>query len=284
MLPILPRFPVNAARPQDAAALTGLAGMAIKPDWHTPPGVGSLMSTRQGGVSAAPWESLNLGALVGDDPRAVAENRARWAQALNAQPVWLNQVHGTHVVRIGAGDVGDAGDAGDAGREPTTADAAWTDQPGVACTVMVADCLPVLFASRDGRAVAAAHAGWRGLAGGVLEATLAALQHGAGVEPSAVIAWLGPCIGPRAFEVGADVLQAFGALNGADARFVSRPLADGSPRWLADLQALALARLAAVGVQQVSSSGLCTWQGGSRFFSFRRNGRTGRLAASVWLR
>lgn len=233
------------------------------------------MSTRQGGVSVAPWESLNLGALVGDDPGAVAQNRSRWAQSLSAQPVWLNQVHGTRVVRIGAGD---------AGREPATADAAWTDQAGVACTVTVADCLPVLFASSDGRAVAAAHAGWRGLAGGVLEATLAAMQDGAGVEPSAVIAWLGPCIGPRAFEVGADVLQAFGALNGADARFVSRPLADGSPRWLADLQALALARLAAAGVQQMSSSRLCTWESGSRFFSFRRDGRTGRLAASVWLR
>lgn len=263
---------MNEARPQDAAAL---AGLAIEPHWHAPPGVGSLMSTRQGGVSGAPWESLNLGALVGDDPGAVAANRARWSKSVSARPVWLNQVHGTRAVRIGAGD---------AGREPTTADAAWTDQPGVACTVMVADCLPVLFASSDGRAVAAAHAGWRGLAGGVLEATLAALREGAGVDSSAVTAWLGPCIGPRAFEVGADVLKAFGALDGADPRFVSRPLADGSPRWLADLQALALARLAAAGVQQVSSSGLCTFEGGSRFFSFRRDGRTGRMAASVWLR
>lgn len=263
---------MNEARPQDAAALSGLA---TGPDWLAPPGVGALMSTRQGGVSGAPWESLNLGALVGDDPGAVAENRSRWARLLGAQPVWLKQVHGTRVVRIGAGDVG---------RDPISADAAWTDQPGVACTVMVADCLPVLFASSDGRVVAAVHAGWRGLAGGVLEATLAALREGAGVDAAAVVAWLGPCIGPRAFEVSADVLKAFGALGRADPRFVSRPLANGSPRWLADLQALASARLAAAGVQQVTSNRLCTWEGGSRFFSFRRDGRTGRMAASVWLR
>ena len=217
---------------------------------------------------------MNLGAGVADDAAAVAENRSRWASALGARPVWLNQVHGSQVVRIGPDDVG---------REPATADAAWTDQPGLACTVLVADCLPVLFASTDGRAVAAAHAGWRGLAGGVLEATLAAMHDGAGVDPASIVAWLGPCIGPRAFEVGADVLQAFGALDRADPRFVFRPRADGSPRWLADLQALARARLADSGVQRVHASGLCTVQDASRFFSFRRDGRTGRMAASVWL-
>jgi YfiH family protein len=150
--------------------------------------------------------------------------------------------------------------------------------------VLVADCLPVLFAAVDGRAVAAAHAGWRGLAGGVLEATLAAMRDGAGVAPAAVVAWLGPCIGPRAFEVGSDVLQAFDALGRADPRFVSRHRADGSQRWLGDLQALASARLAHAGVQQVVASGLCTVEDPSRFFSFRRDGRTGRMAASVWLR
>ncbi len=245
----------------------------IQPDWAAPPGVGALMSTRLGGVSRAPWDSLNLGTLVGDDPGAVAENRLRWAHTLSAHPVWLNQVHGARVVHIRADDVA---------REPATADAAWTDQPGLACTVLVADCLPVLFASSDGRAVAAAHAGWRGLAGGVLEATLAALREGAGVAPEAVVAWLGPCIGPRAFEVGADVLQAFAALGRVAPRFVSRPRPDGAARWLADLQALAAARLAAAGVQQVHASGLCTVDDGSRFFSFRRDGRTGRMAASVW--
>lgn len=247
----------------------------IQPDWAVPPRVGALMSTRHGGVSTAPWDSMNLGATAGDDPMAVADNRARWARALGVQPVWLNQVHGARVVRIGVDDVG---------RLPATADAAWTDQPGLACTVLVADCLPVLFAARDGRAVAAAHAGWRGLAGGVLEATLAALHEGAGVAPSAVVAWLGPCIGPRTFEVGADVLQAFGARGCDDPLFVSRPRPDGSPRWLADLPALASVRLAAAGVQQVHASGLCTLEEASRFFSFRRDERTGRMAAAVWLR
>ena len=266
---------MTGALPPRAAALQGVA---IQPDWRAPPGVGALMSTRLGGVSRPPCDSLNLGAMVGDDAADVAENRSRWARALDARPVWLNQVHGSHVVRIGADDVGGA---------PATADAAWTDQPGLACTVLVADCLPVLFASVDGRAVAAAHAGWRGLAGGVLEATLEALREGAGVAPAAVVAWLGPCIGPHAFEVGADVLQAFGALDRADPRFVFRPRPDGSPRWLADLQALARARLVEAGVQRVHASGSCTVEDASRFFSFRRDGgtrQTGRMAASVWLR
>jgi polyphenol oxidase len=260
----------------DPHARTGVPSRgAIRPDWKAPPGVSALMSTRPGGVSRPPFDSMNLGALVGDEAAAVAENRSRWAAALGARPVWLNQVHGGRVVRIGADDVG---------REPATADAAWTDQPGLACTVLVADCLPVLFACRDGRAVAAAHAGWRGLAGGVLEATLAALREGAGAAPEAVVAWLGPSIGPHAFEVGADVLQAFGAGDGSDPRFVFRPRADGSPRWLADLPALASERLVKAGVHQVHASGLCTLEDPSSFFSFRRDGRTGRLAASVWRR
>jgi polyphenol oxidase len=267
---------VSPATPQDAAAAAAAAsGRVIEPGWNAPPGVGALMSTRQGGVSVAPWQRLNLGTLVGDDPGAVTRNRSRWARQLGAQPIWLNQVHGAGVVRIGLNSLG---------HDPATADAAWTDQPGVACTVLVADCLPVLFASCDGRAVAAAHAGWRGLVGGVLEATLAALHEGAGAAPQSVLAWLGPCIGPREFEVGADVLEAFGAARQADLCFVSRPRPDGSPRWLADLQALARARLAAAGVRQVHASGLCTVEDGSRFFSFRRDGRTGRMAASVWLR
>jgi len=247
----------------------------IQPDWPVPPGVGALMSTRQGGLSQPPFDAMNLAARVGDDAAAVAANRARWADTLDARPVWLNQVHGSHVVRLCAHDVG---------REPVCADAAWADQPGLACTVLVADCLPVLFASSDGRAVAAAHAGWRGLASGVLEATLAALREGAGVAPAAVVAWLGPCIGPRAFEVGADVLQAFGADDRADPRFVFSPRPDGSPRWRADLRSLARARLHEAGVQQVYASGACTVEDASSFFSFRRDGRTGRLAASVWLR
>ncbi len=249
----------------------------LRPDWPAPPGVGAAMSLRAGGVSRPPWDSLNLGGAVGDDPGAVAANRARWAQALQARPVWLRQVHGCTVLRLDA----------DAADQPATpADAAWTRVPGIACTVQVADCLPVLLALRDGSAVAAAHAGWRGLSAGVLEATLRAMCEGTGATPADVQAWLGPCIGPRQFEVGADVLRAFGADPGHanPARFVWRPRADGSPRWLAHLPGLAQDRLAAAGVSAVSQAGACTVEDASRFFSFRRDGVTGRGAAAIWRR
>lgn len=239
------------------------------------------MSTRAGGVSAEPWHSLNLGVAVGDDAVAVAQNRARFAAALGARPIWLSQVHGSNVIRLRA-------DQADQDRVPAEpADAAWTSDPGVACTVQVADCMPVLFAARSGRAVAAAHAGWRGLSAGVLEATLQAMQRGAGVAPGDVVAWLGPCIGPRQFEVGADVLQAF-IKPFADPRdtdsFVPRNRPDGSARWLANLQRLAQRRLASAGVGDVSALAACTVEEGSRFFSFRRDGVTGRLAAAIFLR
>ena len=246
----------------------------LRPDWPVPAGVQASMSTRAGGVSAAPWQSLNLGVAVGDDAVAVAENRARFAVALGARPTWLRQVHGINVLRLRA-------DQPQAPAEP--ADAAWTDEPGIACTVQVADCLPVLFAARNGRAVAAAHAGWRGLSSGVLEATLQALQEGAGVAPADVVAWLGPCIGPRQFEVGADVLQTFAHPQDANS-FVPRNRPDGTARWLANLQRLAQRRLAAAGVRAVSALAACTVEEGSRFFSFRRDGVTGRMAAAIFLR
>ena len=249
----------------------------LQPRWPAPPNVHAGMSQRAGGVSLAPWDSLNLGGTVGDDPAAVAENRARYTAALGARPVWLQQVHGTHVVHLQAATL-------DAPLAP--ADAAWTSDPGIACAVLVADCLPVLMSLRDGRAVAAAHAGWRGLAAGVLEATVEALCTGAGAAPGDVVAWLGPCIGPRRFEVGADVLHAFGEPpEAADAeRFASRPRADGSPRWLADLPLLARELLAGAGVHAVSQLLACTAEDASRFFSFRRDGVTGRHAAAVWRR
>lgn len=243
--------------------------------WAAPAGVGAWMSTRAGGISAAPFDSLNVGTAVGDEPAAVAENRRRVAEAIGAAPVWLRQVHGARVVRV---------DPADLDREPHEADAAWTDTAGVACTVQVADCLPVLMATRCGRGVAAAHAGWRGLAGGVVEAALGALCEGTGVPPAQVVAWLGPCIGPRQFEVGADVVTAFGeSPDGPDPRrFVARARADGSPRWLANLPQLARERLARAGVTQVDGGAWCTVEDASRFFSFRRDGRTGRLVAAVW--
>ena len=255
----------------------------LRPDWLAPASVGAAFTTRRGGVSAAPFDSLNLRPpeLPGDAldrPEAVHENRRRFAAAIGTRPVYLNQVHGAEVVRL-------------RGDEPTDwlarADASVTTAVGVACTVLVADCLPVLFASADGRAVGAAHAGWRGLAAGVVEATARAVADAAGCETAALHAWLGPCIGPRRFEVGREVVEAFGAdpdAAGAAAPFRRATRADGSPCWLADLPALARARLAAEGVAQVSGGAWCTVEDASRFFSFRRDRVTGRMAAAVWRR
>lgn len=259
---------------------------AIRPDWPAPPGVRALMSTRNGGVSAAPFDSLNLrpSVLPGtalDDPAAVHENQRRFAAALGAQPVWLDQVHGADVLRLSPDHLRP-------GAPLVRADASICTDPGIACTVLVADCLPVLFCSRDGRAVGAAHAGWRGLAGGVLDNTVAALCEADGCAPADLLAWLGPCIGPAAFEVGADVLQAFGAdpLQRAPAdaalfRFSPRP--DGSARWRADLAGLARRRLATLGVTAVSGGAWCTVGAPARFFSFRCAPVTGRMAAGIAL-
>ena len=228
-----------------------------------------------GGASAAPWDSLNLSHGVGDDRKAVERNRARFTAALGAPSVWMRQVHGTDVLRLTQDHL----------NGPTrTADAAWTTEPGIACTVGAADCMPVLFALRDGSAVAAAHAGWRGLAAGVLEATVQAVCRGTGADAGDLLAWMGPCIGPRQFEVGADVLAAFGATpEAADpARFVARARPDGDLRWLANLPQLARERLQAAGVTGITDAAACTVEDASRFFSFRRDGITGRMAAAIW--
>ena len=233
------------------------------------------MRLRAGGNSLPPFDSLNLSPGVGDEAAAVRSNRSLWTAALGARPVWLRQVHGTQVLRLQAG----------ADEAPlATADAAWTSQRGLACTVGAADCMPVLFALHDGSAVAAAHAGWRGLAAGVLQATLQALCTGMGARPQDCRVWLGPCIGPAHFEVRDDVLAAFGANPASpDARyFVPRVAADGSPRWLANLPALARQRLLDAGVTEIFDSGLCTYSDPSNFFSFRRDGITGRHAAAIW--
>lgn len=243
----------------------------ITPDWPVDARVGALMTTRDGGVSAPPFASLNLGRSAGDDAAAVDENRRRFEATLGVPTRYLSQVHGARVVRLTHAEHGH-----------DEADAAFTTEPGLACTVMVADCLPVLFAAPQARAVGAAHAGWRGLAAGVLEATLQALCEAAACEPREVAAWLGPCIGPRQFEVGADVRQAFGPT--ASHRFTAKPRDGDSPRWLADLPALARDRLAAAGVTQTHGGTWCTVEQPLRFFSFRRDRVTGRMAAAVWLR
>jgi len=250
----------------------------LRPDWLADPGwsmVGALMTTRAGGHSAKPWDRMNLGVAVGDDPGTVADNRRAFAQAMAASPVFLRQVHGTRVLRLTAAHA-----LPDAPVE--AADACFTTEPGVACVVQVADCLPVLMAAPQGRAVGAAHAGWRGLASGVLEAAVRSVCEAAACAPDELRCWLGPCIGPSKFEVGADVLAAFGAgpPTGDGLRF--RP---GKPgKWLANLPLLARDRLQALGVADISGGDWCTVSDASRFFSFRRDGVTGRMAAAIWIR
>ena len=235
----------------------------IVPDWPAPARVKSLMTTRAGGVSRAPWASLNLGDHVGDDPAHVAANRAKLREQLPAEPGWLNQVHSARVVELGR----------DTERE---ADASFTCQVGETCAVLTADCLPVLFCDRAGSVVAAAHAGWRGLAGGVLEATVAAMQ----VPPDEILAWMGAAIGPQAFEVGDEVREAFVTQHPvATAAFA--PHAPG--KWLADIYQLARIRLDHVGVQAVYGGGRCTFSETGTFFSYRRDGVTGRMASLIWL-
>jgi YfiH family protein len=250
----------------------------LRPDWRLD-GVHALMTTRRGGVSTGAFESMNLRDGLGDDAAAVAQNQARLAAIVGASMVRLNQVHGARVVRLTRADAAP-------GARQHDADACVTTEQGVVCSIQVADCLPVLFAAPG--AVAAAHAGWRGLAAGVLEATLSALCDASGCSPAQVAVWLGPCIGPRRFEVGADVLQAFGVAPAATmtpeaalqaSRFV--PLRSG--KWLADLPGLARDRLSALGAKNVSGGTWCTSEDASRFFSFRRDGVTGRMVAAVWL-
>ncbi|SEU11598.1 peptidoglycan editing factor PgeF [Variovorax sp. OV084] len=245
----------------------------LVPDWPAPPNVRAVCTTRDGGVSRGRYESLNLGDHVGDELALVAENRNRLRMAIGARPVFLQQVHGTGVVALDA--------AQDVVRDGTAADACTATAAGLACTIMVADCLPVLFTDEEGRRVAAAHAGWRGLAGGVLEQTAKAFK----VDGAArVIAWLGPCIGPKAFEVGPEVKAVFEA-HAPEAASCFRP-APATGKWLADLPALARQRLRAVGIEAVhgndGSDGWCTVGNPSRFFSHRRDGVSGRFAALVW--
>lgn len=237
----------------------------LAPEWNAPATVRAACTLRTGGVSAGPFASLNLGLHVGDDPAAVAENRRRLgaALALPREPCWLAQAHGTRVADV------------DAEAAPAPADAAVTRASGRVLAIQVADCLPVLLASDDGAVVAAAHAGWRGLAAGVLEATVAAMQ----CDPRRISAWLGPAIGARHFEVGAEVRAAFLA---RDARAAEGFIRNTRGRWNCDLLWLARARLAALGVSAVSAANVCTYDQPLQCFSYRRDGRTGRMAALIW--
>ncbi len=241
----------------------------IIPDWPAPSSVRACSTTRIGGVSRGPWRSLNLGAHVGDDTVNVATNRETLmtSAGLPAQPIWLDQVHGTEVLRVA--------DQPPAPGTLVRADATWSNRSEIVCATMTADCLPVLFCSADGKEVAAAHAGWRGLCAGVLEATLSHFSCPA----HEIHVWLGPAIGPDAFEVGADVFAAFVAKN-ADSAAAFRPVGQ---KYYADIWQLARLRLIAQGVRSVSGGGLCTVTQAEHFFSYRRDGVTGRMASLIWL-
>jgi len=244
----------------------------ITPCWDAPPCVGAITTTRYGGESVTPYGDgaggggLNLALHVGDSLQSVERNRATLGAQLPARALWLSQVHGTVVV--------DAVEA----VQNTTADASLTVDSGVACAIMTADCLPVLLCDRQGNVVGAAHAGWRGLARGVLENIVKRMRdRGAGE----LIAWLGPAIGPEKFEVGEDVVAAF-ADNSGQASEAFRPASGGNGKYFADLYALARLRLESVGVRDVFGGEFCTFSE-SRFFSYRRDGVTGRMASMIWI-
>ncbi|MGB4074196.1 peptidoglycan editing factor PgeF [Pseudomonas sp.] len=235
----------------------------LTPQWPAPARVKACVTTRSGGVSVVPFDSCNLGDHVGDEPQSVLKNRQRLVSLLGCKPAWLRQVHGIDVVEAQPGQV-------------LEADASWTVKPGVACTAMTADCLPVLFCDRAGTRVAAAHAGWRGLAGGVLEATLESLA----LPADQVLVWLGPAIGVQAFEVGAEVREAFVAQH-AQAAEAFKP-SQNPGKFIADIYQLARVRLAARGIDAVYGGDFCTFSD-PRFYSYRRSAQTGRFASLIWL-
>lgn len=241
-----------------------LIAHCITPNWPAPSKVRSLQTTRQGGNSTSPYDSFNLGSHVGDNPLAVSRNRMLLAPLLPSEPVWLNQVHGIKV-----------SDAGHAGCLPE-ADASVSTHPGAVCVVMTADCLPILLCDENATVVGAAHAGWRGLCDGVIESTVQAME----VHPSTLMAWLGPAIGPAEFEVGDEVRAAFIAHQAQTAAaFVA-----GAPgKWMADLYQLARLRLNAMGITRIYGGDLCTYRDPARFYSYRRDGVTGRMGTFIWL-
>lgn len=235
----------------------------IIPDWPAPSNVHAIQTTRQGGFSDAPFESLNLGAHVQDHPITVVKNRQLLDQFLPAEPVWLNQVHGTNVINAALSNC------------VQDADGSFTTESNVVCVTMTADCLPVLLCNKQGTAVAAIHAGWRSLCDGVIENTILAM----GLKADDLLAWLGPAIGPYAFEVGAEVRQAF-IEKDTNATLAFKPHAD---KWLANLYLLATQRLNNVGIKAIYGGGDCTYSSPERYFSFRRDGMTGRMATMIWM-
>jgi YfiH family protein len=239
----------------------------IRPEWPAPPNVRALSTTRHGGVSAGPWQSLNLGQNCGDDPGKVAANRGRLLKMLPAAPLWMRQVHGVRVL-----------DSGSPAIETVEADARVSERPGEVLAVLTADCLPLLVCDTGGERVAVAHAGWRGLAGGVIEATIERLAG----APERLLVWLGPAIGGRVYEVGAEVRGAFAGSASLAAEAVNGSFVASGDRWLLDLTAAARAVLGALGVENVFGGGYCTYSDPERFFSHRRDGVSGRMASVIW--
>ena len=243
----------------------------ITPDWPAPANLRALCTTRSGGISLPPWQSLNLGSHVNDNPEHVSQNRKHLARYTGLQTDhigWLNQVHGTSVVELTEAGAGNCPDA----------DASYTRQPGIACAILTADCLPVVLADRNGTIIGAAHAGWRSLCGGVLENLITAMD----ATPAQLTAWFGPAIGPENFEVGPEVREAFIAhFPGSASAFTSRGARPG--HYMADIYQLARMRLINAGVAAIHGGGLCTVTDAERFYSFRRDGQTGRMATLVWL-
>lgn len=250
----------------EAAPLLAL----IRPNWPAPANIHAVCTTRAGGVSQPPWSSLNLGGHVGDEPGHVWKNRKRLADACGLQPGafgWLNQVHGNDVVGLPPGDI----------TSIPAADASYTRATDIACVILTADCLPVILCDQNGTTVASAHAGWRSLCGGVLENLVASM----GLPGNTLMAWLGPAIGPKAFEVGPEVRAAFIAQNPhAEAAF--SPLGARDGHFMADIYSLARLRLESVGVENISGGDFCTVADSQRFYSYRRDGQTGRMATVIW--
>lgn len=243
----------------------------LRPDWQAPGHIRALCSTRKGGASQPPWDSLNLGSHVGDNPDHVARNRQMLADfiGLPAGNIgWLNQVHGTDVVALTPDNI----------NAVATADASYTRHPGIACAILTADCLPVILTDTSGTVIGAAHAGWRSLCGGVLENLITAMA----VSPANLKAWLGPAIGPGNFEVGPEVRKAFIDQSPEAAQaFTANGARPG--HFMADIYQLATLRLTSAGVASISGGGLCTVKDKDWFYSYRRDGQTGRMATLAWL-
>ena len=272
----------TAAVPRQGGAATGAPHLPagwITPAWPLPFAAGrvrALMTTRAGGFSAAPYDGCNLGTRCGDAPELVVRNRAALRALLPAEPAWLKQVHGTQVAEARAANAPDPEGVRETQSEPQ-ADASVTRALGAVCAVLVADCMPVLLADRAGTVVAAAHAGWRGLSGGVIEASVLEMR----TAPQELMAWLGPAIGPAQFEVGADVLEAF-TRDDPNAASAFQPYPGRAGKYLCDLYALARRRLHALGITAISGGGYCTVSD-ARFYSFRRDKITGRMGAFIWI-